>query len=66
MGFNKRYFSEKSIISFAKTSEYLSFERWMLNPDACIFSDDASSKLWNSFLNSDEKQRQKIFNKLRK
>ena len=66
MGFNKRYFSLETIVSFAKANEYKSFERWMLNPDACIFQDSESSKTWNSFANSDETKRMKIYNKLRK
>jgi hypothetical protein len=37
----------------------------MLNPDACMFDDEAARLLWNSFADGDEGTRKSIYESLR-
>jgi hypothetical protein len=65
MGFNKRYFTTAYIESHAKNGSYESFLSYMLNPDACMFDDEASRLLWNSFADGDEETRRSIYESLK-
>ena len=65
MGFNKRYFSMEGIVSYAKNSDYTSFKKYMLNPDACIFDDTKSNEFWNQFSNGNENTRLTLYKSLR-
>ena len=65
MGFNKRYYDEEKIKSFAESHDYESFKTYMLNPDACIFDSEAAHKLHKSFVNATEEERKDIHNTLK-
>jgi len=65
MGFNKRYFTSVYIERHAKSCTYQEFLTYMLNPDACMFDDEAARLLWNSFADGDEATRKSIYESLR-
>jgi len=65
MGFNKRYYSEDKIKSFAEGHDYESFKTYMLNPDAYIFDSEAAHKLHTSFMNASEEERKDIHSTLK-
>ena len=60
MSFNKRYYSTNHLISNAKSMELASFIRYMLNPDAYIFSDQVSSNIHDLF-GSEEESREPVW-----
>jgi hypothetical protein len=65
MGFNKRYFTTGHIESHAKSGTYESFEIYMLNPDACMFDDEAARLLWQSFANANKEGRREIYESIK-
>ena len=66
MGFNKRFFSKETIIQKAKKSEFMDFDTWMINPDACIFeAGDGSHKIWNEYTECNKSEQYKLYLKLR-
>ena len=42
MSFNKRFFNESNILKNSKNFGFLSFDRWVLSPDALFASDEFS------------------------
>lgn len=60
MSFNKRYYSTSHLVSNAKSMELESFIRYMLNPDAYIFSDQISSNIHDLF-GSEEESRECVW-----
>ena len=60
MSFNKRYYSTNHLVSNAKSMELASFIRYMLNPDAYIFSDQISSNVHDLF-GSEEESREPVW-----
>ena len=67
MSFNKRYFSKENIIQKAQSSDFNTFDIWMVNPDACIFeSEDGSEKIWKQYVEAEEREQYHLYLKLRK
>ena len=66
MGFNKRYFSIRNILSYASSASFESFKVYMLNPDACFFSDEEAHRIWNEFVDAEnDEARMKIYQSLK-
>ncbi len=67
MSFNKRYLSEDSIRSNAKSNSFHWFERYMVNADAYIIDTskgDFAEKIHEKFGKSNEEGRQEIHRQL--
>jgi hypothetical protein len=66
MSFNKRFFSKENIIQKAQSSDFNTFDIWMVNPDACVFeSSDESNKIWKEYIEADEREQYHLYIKLR-
>jgi hypothetical protein len=65
MSFNKRFFSKAKIIQKAQSSSFNDFDIWMCNPDACIFENDGSSKMWKEYIEAEEREQYHLYLKLR-
>lgn len=65
MGFHKRYFDINLIEDYARTHEYAEFKRYLLGPDAYVFTDNKSSDIWKRFEEGNEENRMKIYKNLR-
>jgi ATP-dependent phosphoenolpyruvate carboxykinase len=59
MGFHKRFLSEETIRSNAK-SDFQSFETYMTNADAYIVNTGWADKIYHQFGQSKEKQRKEL------
>jgi hypothetical protein len=67
MSFNKRFFSKENIIQKAQTSDFNTFDIWMINPDACIFeSGDRSHEMWKEYAEATEREQYHIYLKFKK
>ena len=49
MSFNKRFYSEKSLLDYAKTNGFDNFERYIMNRDSSIYEDEFSSTFCRMF-----------------
>lgn len=66
MGFNKRYFSMKSIIEKARQSDFNEFDSWLYKPDACVFEvGDGSIEFYTSYMGAEEKEQFHIYYNLK-
>jgi hypothetical protein len=66
MSFNKRYFSKENIIQKAQSSDFNTFDIWMVNPDACIFDHtDGSHEMWKEYNEAGEREQYHLYLKLR-
>lgn len=66
MSFNKRFFSKENIIQKAQSSEFNTFDVWMVNPDACIFeSNDGSNEIWIEYMEASVIEQYHLYIKLR-
>ena len=66
MSFNKRYFSKENIIKKAQSSDFNTFDIWMVNPDACIFEqNDGSYEMWKEYTEAGEREQYHLYAKLR-
>jgi hypothetical protein len=66
MSFNKRYFSKENIIEKAQSSDFNTFDTWMVMPDACIFEhNDGSYEIWNEYNEAGEREQYHLYIKLR-
>jgi hypothetical protein len=66
MSFNKRYFSKENIIRKAQTSDFNTFDIWMVMPDACIFeANDGSCEMWKEYNEAGEREQHNLYLKLR-
>lgn len=66
MGFNKRYFSKVNIIQKAQSTDFNTFDIWMVNPDSCMFeSNDGSSEMWKGYIEASEREQYHLYLKLR-
>lgn len=61
MSFNKRFLTQETILSYAKTADFNSFARYLLSPDAIIFLDEWSSNLWKRFKEASLEDRLTLF-----
>ena len=66
MSFNKRYFSKENIIQKAQSTDFNTFDIWMVNPDACIFeAGDGSHEIWKEYIEAGEREQYHLYLKLR-
>jgi hypothetical protein len=67
MSFNKRYFTKENIIQKAQSSDFNTFDIWMVMPDACTFDPtDGSSEIWKEYNEAEEREQYYLYLKLRK
>ena len=65
MSFHKRYYTHKNVHEYAKSNDYVSFEKFMVSSDIQVFEDDETKDLWLTFLKAKEEIRRKTYQDLR-
>ena len=64
MGFNKRFLSEDTIKSYAKSHTFHEFEKMMINSDSYTYLDSYSAQIGAEFFISDKETKNKIYNQI--
>lgn len=64
---NRRFLTEESIKSFAKSHDFQSFQSYIISADAYVINGDKASKFFIEFIKQEDnsQERKTLYNKMR-